>query len=82
MENVDKIYMIIKQNEVERIRKDIDDATISEAGFTWYLEQTDTSKLTAKVISTVQFDYLSGTARYTTIPKRYDITNSAINEVI
>ena len=80
--NVDKIYMVIKQDDVEKIRKSIDDAIISEAGFTWYLEQTDTSKLAAKVVSAVKFDYTSGSARYTTLPKRYEITDSAINEVI
>ena len=82
MEYVDQIYMVIKQDDVEKLRKSKDDATVSEAGFTWGLEQTDTSKLTAKAVSTVQFDYTSGTARYTTIPKRYDITSSAINEVL
>ena len=80
--DVDQIYMVISQNEVEKIRKSKDDATIGENGFTWGLEQTDTSKLEAKVISYVQFDYLSGTARFTTQPRKYTITNSGINEVL
>lgn len=80
--NVDEIFLVIKQNGEEVLRKDKNDATVSTNGFTWGLEQTDTSKLAPKRISTVQIDYTSGTARYTTIPRQYEITNSAINEVI
>lgn len=80
--NVDEIYLVIKQGGVEVIRKDKDAATVSTNGFTWFLEQTDTSLLSAKRVSVVQIDYTSGTARYTTIPRQYEITDSAINEVI
>ena len=80
--NVDEIYLVISQNGVEVIRKDKDDATVSENGFTWYLEQTDTALLNSKRISDVQIDYTSGTARYTILPRHYEITDSAINEVI
>ena len=80
--DVDEIYIVIKQNKREIIRKGKDEAVIDENGFTWFFEQTDTAKLDSKPVSSVQIDYTSGSARYTTIPKRYNITESAINEVI
>lgn len=80
--DVDKIYLVIIQCDKEVLRKEKADATIDVDGFTWELEQTDTSKLSSARSSFVQFDYTSGSARYTTAPKEYIITNSAINEVI
>lgn len=81
--NVDEIYLVIKQRNVEIIRMDKDDAVIdSTNGFTWFFSQEDTSLLHDSVSATVQVDYTSGTARYTTVPINYEITSSAINEVI
>lgn len=82
IENVDEIFLVIKQNKQEILRLGKTDAVIDTNGFTWFLEQTDTAKLDPKPVSTVQVDYTSGSARYTTIPKRYHISESAISEVI
>ncbi len=79
---VDKIFLVVKQNGQEVIRKDIDDAITDENGFTWYLEQEDTALLDTRVSAVVKIDYLSGTARFTTEPKTYNVTNSGIEEVI
>ena len=80
--SVDEIYLVIKQNEIEIIRKGKADAVTDENGFTWFLEQTDTAKLNSWAPSVVQIDYTAGAARYTTCPRFYTITESAINEVI
>ena len=80
--NVDEIFLTVKQNGCEILRKAKEDAVIDTNGFTWFFEQTDTAKLNSKVLSTVQIDYTSGTARYTTHPKPYGITESGIPEVI
>lgn len=80
--DVDEIFLVIKQNGCEILRKAKTDAVIDTNGFTWFFEQTDTAKLNSKVLSTVQIDYTSGTARYTTLPRPYHITESAISEVI
>lgn len=78
--NVDEIYLVLKQGNREIIRKDKDDAVIDENGFTWFFAQEETSLLhdSAKA----QVDYTSGTARYTTKPITYTITDSAVDEVI
>ena len=80
--NVDEIFLVIKQNGLEILRKGVDEAIVDTNGFTWFFTQEDTAKLSSKVVSVVQIDYTSGTARYTTVPKRYKISESAINEVI
>lgn len=76
-----KVFLVIKQG-ANTITKDINDATTTEDGFTWLLTQTETQTL-AHGRAVAQVDYLSnGGIRYTTVPKIYDITESAINEVI
>lgn len=82
VENIDEIFLVIKQQGHEKFRKSIDDASVSENGFTWLLSQEETSALCPNIPSSVQIDYLSGAMRYTTIPKLYNITESAISEVI
>ena len=80
--NVDEIYLVISQRDAEVIRKDLDDAIVDENGFTWFLSQEDTSALSSKFTASIQIDYLCGTARYTTKPMPYDISDSAVDEVI
>lgn len=80
--NVDEIFLVVKQNGREVLRKDKTDASINANGFTWMFSQTDTSALNSRAISMVQIDYTSGAMRYTTYPKPYNITESAISEVI
>lgn len=80
--NVDEIFLVVKQNGREILRKDKTDASINANGFTWMFSQTDTSALNSRAISMVQIDYTSGAMRYTTYPKPYNITESAISEVI
>ena len=80
--NVDEIYLVIKQKGEERIRKGIEEAIIDERGFTWFFSQEDTSVLSSTFTAFIQIDYLCGTARYTTKPHPYDITESAVDEVI
>lgn len=82
IENVDEIFLVIKQHGCEILRKDKTEAVTDSNGFTWFLEQTDTAKLDSRLMSNVQIDYTSGTARYTTEPRAYHITESAISEVI
>lgn len=80
--NVDEIFLVVKQNGREILRKGKTDASINANGFTWMFSQTDTSALNSRAISMVQIDYTSGAMRYTTYPKPYNITESAISEVI
>ena len=77
--NVDEIYLVISQRDAEVIHKDLDDAIVDENGFTWFLSQ---AALSSKFTASIQIDYLCGTARYTTKPRPYDITESAVDEVI
>lgn len=80
MENIDDIYLVVKEKGKEILRKVKAEATVSSNGYTWTFEQTDTSKF-ADVVQ-IQVDYKSGVSRYTTVPRTYKITESAINEVI
>ena len=83
MADVSKIYLVIKQNGVSVIEKDKDDATVTESGFTWVMSQEETQTLMIERSISVQVDYLTdGGLRYTTVPKFYEVTDSAINEVI
>lgn len=82
IEYIDEIFLVVKQGNREILRKNKDDASISKDGFTWVFSQTDTAALNSKAISTVQIDYTSGAMRYTTYPRPYAITESAISEVI
>lgn len=83
MNTIVKVFLVIKQNGAPVITKDITQATATEDGYTWTLTQTETETLYSRRNATVQVDYLTnGGMRYTTIPKVYDITESAINEVI
>ena len=80
--DVDEIYLVIRQHGSEKIRKSKADAVIDTNGFTWVFEQSETARLKAFDEIIVKIDYTSGTARYTTNPKKYTITESGINEVI
>ena len=83
IEDIDDIFLVIKQNGQEILRKGISDATVSTTtGFLWVFTQEETSLLNSQSVSVVQIDYTSGTARYTTVPRQYRITESAIDEVI
>ena len=83
MSAITKVFLVIKQDGSPLITKDITTANITEDGYTWTLTQEETRTLTSWKTVTAQVDYLtSGGLRYTTIPKIYDITDSAINEVI
>lgn len=79
---IDEIYLVIKQYGIEVLRKDKDDASTNENSFTWFFTQSDTSQLSSTVPSVVQIDYLTGATRYTTRPRMFVITESAISEVI
>lgn len=81
--DVDNIFLYLKKNDEDIIfEKSKDDAILSERGFTWFLEQTDTAKLPARRNSYIQIDYTSGTARYTTGLIPYAVTNSGSNKEI
>ena len=83
MSAITKVFLVIKQDGAPLITKDITQATATEDGYTWTLSQEETQLLIARRSVTAQVDYLtSGGTRYTTVPKIYDITDSAINEVI
>ena len=80
IENIDEIFLVVKTGGKEILRKAKAEATVSTSGFTWFFEQTDTAKFSDTI--QIQVDYTSGVTRYTTVPKTYRITESAINEVI
>lgn len=81
VDDIAKVFFVLKQG-ANAITKDINDAMTTENGFTWVLTQTETQSLTSGR-AVAQVDYLSnGGIRYTTVPKIFDITQSAINEVI
>ena len=83
MADITKIYLVIKMNGASVISKDISEASISEDGYTWILSQEETQKLIVGRTAEAKIDYLTNSGmRYTTAPKVYEITDSAINEVI
>lgn len=83
VEDIDDIFLVVKQNGQEILRKGLTDATVTTTdGFVWTFTQQETSALNSQSISVVQVDYTSGTMRYTTVPRQYRITESAIDEVI
>lgn len=78
-----KIFLVLKQDGVAKVTKTIEDAIVSEDKFTWVLSQEETRILILGKTLLAQVDYLTnGGARYTTAQKTYSITDSAINEVI
>lgn len=79
---VDQIYLVLKQGEAEILRKGKSEASIDSDGFTWLLTQEDTALLSTKGRCTAQIDYTSGVARYTTSPRQFTVSESAIDEVI
>ena len=80
MENIDEIFLVVKQSGFELLRKSKAEASESTNGYTWTFEQTETALFSDPV--QIQIDYKSGATRYTTLPRMYRITDSAINEVI
>ncbi len=83
MADITKIYLVIKMNGASVISKDISEASVSEDGYTWILTQEETQLLMVGRTASAQIDYLTDSGmRYTTVPKVYEITDSAINEVI
>ena len=82
VENVTLIEMVIKQNGKVKIQKGLTDAQIIEGRFVWYLSQTDTEKLSPKAVTTIKFDIMSGSNRWTTREFGYKTEESAISEVL
>lgn len=80
--NIDKIFLVIKQNGCAVIEKDISDATVAEDMFVWKFTQEESGKLCEKLPTTVQIDYMSGADRYTTNEISCAVVKSAIPEVI
>lgn len=80
--DIDKVFLVIRQNGCEVITKDIDDATINDGQFIFDFSQEETAKLCVKVPATVQIDYMSGAERYTTNEVACVIVDSAVREVI
>lgn len=80
---VAKIFFVLWQDDNILVQKDITQATVSENGFTWILSQVETQALISRKQAFGKIDYLTtGGLRYTTRTKVYEITESAINEVI
>lgn len=78
-----KIFITIKYNDREIIRKGIEEASVSSGRFMWTLTQQETSKLIDKTNVMIQIDYIChDESRYTTNPRKYTVTNSAVNEEI
>ena len=80
--DISKIFLVLSQDGVEVLRKDITQAQISEGSFVWMFSQEDTALFDSKKPAVAKVDYLSGTMRYTTRAKQYFISESAIQEVI
>ena len=77
------VRMTVRQKGEIVIEKRLEDAEIGEHGFAWLLSQEDTNKLNSSLLMTVQVDYKTdGGLRYTTIPKSFDVVDSATSEVI
>lgn len=83
IDNITDIYLVIRQSGRVLITKDKDNAFIDENGFMWTLTQEDTALIEAKTNAIVQVDYKTESGmRYTTVPKQFTISDSAIQEVI
>lgn len=80
--DIDDIFIVIKQNGQEILRKSKAESTIDQGRFVWVLTQTETALFDSSNRVTIQIDYTSGSLRYTTRPRVYEIRESAINEVI
>lgn len=83
MQDVDEIFMVIKQGGSNVIVKDKSESETDETGFIWTLTQEETSLLQARRSAFIQIDYTDTAGnRYTTRPRQYEIVESALNEVI
>ena len=83
-EVISDIFMVVSTNDGRPlIKKDISDAVQENGGFTWYLAQTDTSKLVPGSVVRIKIDYkcLNG-MRYTTNARQYTVADSAVNKEI
>lgn len=81
--DVAKIFFVLWQDDDILVQKDITQATVSENGFTWILSQNETQILVSRKKAFGKIDYLTTSGlRYTTRTKVFEITESAINEVI
>lgn len=77
-----EIYMTVKQKGAVVIQKSLEEASVSEEGYSWLLSQEETGMLTEGLLATVQVDYKTQVGlRYTTHEKSIDISGSARNEV-
>lgn len=81
--DVVEIKCVLTQNGTDLIVKDINSATLSEGRFVWTLTQEESASLAMNRKAYLQFDFLTnGGDRYTTVPKEYEIVNSAIDGAI
>lgn len=83
VDDIEEIYVVLSQNDKEKLRKSKADASISEDGFIWSFTQEDTGDLVANSTVKIQIDYVTNNGqRYTTKAVMTDLINSAVNEVI
>lgn len=83
MAEVAEVYLVIKQNGAEVIRKNPDETLREEEGFLWTLAQEETGRLEAKKNAIAKIDgILNSGTRFTTIEKYMMVVDSAIQEVI
>ena len=83
VQTIEEIYLAISQGGTMLIRKGIDEAEKLEDGFSWTFEQEETALLANHRTVSIQVDYKCYNGmRCTTMPRQYNIINSAINEVI
>lgn len=82
MSEISELYLVIKQKGAVIVQKGLEDASVSEDGYTWLLTQDETGQLEENLLATVQVDGKTEEGvRYTTCEKSFVISGSAINEV-
>lgn len=80
--DIDEIVLVIAQGNYS-IVKTLADAVVSEGKYYWDLTQEETAGLSSANTGTLKIDYLTNAdKRYTTQRIIFNVSESAVNEVI
>lgn len=81
--DIEEIYVVLRQGGQIKIEKGIEEASKDEEGFTWQFSQAETGLLDDSALIKVQIDYKTASGqRFTTLPTTFEPLGSGINEEI
>lgn len=83
IEEIEKIFLVLSQYGRNKVFKEKNDASIDDGMFLWKINQEESSLFSHKDPISAQVDYItSDNVRYTTLPVKFRVINSAVDEVI